>query len=112
MNVARGTMVNQNDLYEALTKNIILAAGKERKKNTIKTSFYSNKLSHKGLDVTTPEPLPNDHPLYSLPNCVITPHIGGDDDFTRADLKRIGITNLMNGLNGIPLVSQVPAKKM
>lgn len=32
VNVARGTMVNQSDLYEALTKNIILAAGKIRKK--------------------------------------------------------------------------------
>ena len=29
-----------------------------------------------GLDVTHPEPLPDDHPLWTLPNCIITPHIG------------------------------------
>jgi phosphoglycerate dehydrogenase-like enzyme len=29
------------------------------------------------LDVTDPEPLPADHPLWSAPNCLITPHIGG-----------------------------------
>jgi len=29
-----------------------------------------------GLDVTTPEPLPTDHPLLTLPNCLVVPHIG------------------------------------
>ena len=29
------------------------------------------------LDVTDPEPLPPEHPLWSAPNCIITPHIGG-----------------------------------
>jgi phosphoglycerate dehydrogenase-like enzyme len=29
-----------------------------------------------GLDVTDPEPLPAGHPLWSLPNCMITPHVG------------------------------------
>ena len=28
------------------------------------------------LDVTEPEPLPDDHPLWTLPNCIITPHVG------------------------------------
>lgn len=65
-----------------------------------------------GLDVTNPEPLPNDHPLYSLPNCIITPHIGGDDEATREELKKIGLLNLINGLNGTPLVHQVPGQKI
>jgi phosphoglycerate dehydrogenase-like enzyme len=29
------------------------------------------------LDVTDPEPLPDGHPLWSLPNVLITPHVGG-----------------------------------
>jgi phosphoglycerate dehydrogenase-like enzyme len=30
------------------------------------------------LDVTDPEPLPKGHPLWNAPNCLITPHVGGD----------------------------------
>jgi phosphoglycerate dehydrogenase-like enzyme len=30
-----------------------------------------------GLDVATPEPLPEDHPLWQLPNAILTPHISG-----------------------------------
>ena len=44
----RGAVVNQEDLYEALAAGQIAAAG---------------------LDVTTPEPLPTDHPLLTLKNC-------------------------------------------
>ena len=44
----RGTVVNQEDLYQALSTGQIAAAG---------------------LDVTTPEPLPTDHPLLTLKNC-------------------------------------------
>ena len=32
------------------------------------------------LDVTDPEPLPESHPLWSLPNCIITPHVGNTPD--------------------------------
>lgn len=44
----RGGVVNQEDLYEALSSGQIAGAG---------------------LDVTTPEPLPTNHPLYTLKNC-------------------------------------------
>jgi len=39
--------------------------------------LQSNKLRGAALDVTEPEPLPGDHPLWSLENCLITPHTGG-----------------------------------
>lgn len=45
---SRGAVVNQEDLYDALVSGQIAAAG---------------------LDVTTPEPLPTDHPLLKLRNC-------------------------------------------
>lgn len=48
INCFRGAVVNQEDLYEALTTGQIAAAG---------------------LDVTTPEPLPTNHPLLTLKNC-------------------------------------------
>jgi phosphoglycerate dehydrogenase-like enzyme len=55
VNVARGGHVVTEDLLVALTERSIGGAA---------------------LDVTDPEPLPDDHPLWSLPNCLITPHIG------------------------------------
>ncbi len=55
INVSRGVVVDQDALVAALSSNQIAAAG---------------------LDVTTPEPLPRDHPLLSLSNVTITPHWG------------------------------------
>ena len=55
VNVARGKHVVTDDLVEALRNGTIGGAA---------------------LDVTDPEPLPDDHPLWSLPNCIITPHVG------------------------------------
>ncbi|MFD1604212.1 2-hydroxyacid dehydrogenase [Flavobacterium artemisiae] len=55
INTARGKFQNENDLFDALTNNIIWGAG---------------------LDVTNPEPMKFDNPLLSLPNCCVLPHIG------------------------------------
>ncbi len=55
VNVARGPVVVTDDLVDALGTGRVRAA----------------------LDVTDPEPLPPDHPLWSAPNVLITPHVGG-----------------------------------
>ena len=55
VNVARGPVVVTEDLIEALHAGKVRAA----------------------LDVTDPEPLPPDHPLWSAPHVLITPHVGG-----------------------------------
>ena len=55
-NIGRGSIVNTEALMEALRSGRIAAAG---------------------LDVTDPEPLPPDHPLWDCPNVLITPHISG-----------------------------------
>ena len=55
INVARGRHVVTKDLVEALELNSIAGAG---------------------LDVTEPEPLPDNHPLWKIQNCLITPHTG------------------------------------
>ncbi|HEX3569520.1 MAG TPA: 2-hydroxyacid dehydrogenase [Acidobacteriaceae bacterium] len=55
VNAARGPVVDTDALVRALEERSIRAA----------------------VDVTDPEPLPDNHPLWSAPNCLITPHIGG-----------------------------------
>lgn len=55
INVSRGSIVDTEALYEALLR---------------------GQLSGAGLDVTNPEPLPQGHPLFSVPNVIITPHMG------------------------------------
>ncbi|XP_044121270.1 glyoxylate reductase/hydroxypyruvate reductase isoform X1 [Neovison vison] len=82
VNISRGEVVNQDDLYEALTSGQIAAAG---------------------LDVTTPEPLPTDHPLLTLKNCVILPHIGSATYGTRNTMSLLAANNLLAGLRGEPM---------
>ena len=59
VNVARGRHVVTDDLVEALREGTIGGAG---------------------LDVTDPEPLPDGHPLWALPTCFISPHVGNTPD--------------------------------
>jgi lactate dehydrogenase-like 2-hydroxyacid dehydrogenase len=79
INTARGGEVDTGALYQALSTGQIKAAG---------------------LDVTDPEPLPPDHPLYSLPNCVILPHIGSATERTRKRMAEMTCENLIAGLYG------------
>jgi phosphoglycerate dehydrogenase-like enzyme len=61
VNVARGALVDTAALVEALS---------------------SNQIGGAALDVTDPEPLPAGHPLWDLPNCLITPHTAGTEQMT------------------------------
>ena len=79
INAARGPVVDQEALYTALKSGTIAAAA---------------------LDVTDPEPLPVEHPLYSLPNCLIVPHIGSATNTTRRKMAEIACENLLAGLEG------------
>lgn len=83
VNIARGSVIDQPALVDALEKKAIGGAF---------------------LDVTTPEPLPADHPLWSLPNAHITMHLSGraqDKMFVRSGQRFL--ENLDNYLNGRPL---------
>uniref|UniRef100_A0A8D1HU33 Glyoxylate reductase/hydroxypyruvate reductase n=1 Tax=Sus scrofa TaxID=9823 RepID=A0A8D1HU33_PIG len=86
INISRGEVVNQDDLYQALTSGQIAAAG---------------------LDVTTPEPLPTNHPLLTLKNCVILPHIGSATYRTRNTMSVLAANNLLAGLRGEPMPSEL-----
>jgi hypothetical protein len=52
------------------------------------------------LDVTDPEPLPRDHPLLSMDEVVISPHVGTATLTTRARMVRMALENLAGGLAG------------
>ena len=76
---ARGPVVDTGALVAALRDGTIWAAG---------------------LDVTDPEPLPVDHPLVSLPNCVVVPHIASATIATRNEMARLAVENCLSVLNG------------
>ncbi|WP_017382210.1 2-hydroxyacid dehydrogenase [Paenisporosarcina sp. TG-14] len=79
INTARGGVVNEDALYEALINNEIWAAG---------------------LDVFQEEPVPIDHPLLTLPNVVALPHIGSSSINTRMKMAHLAATNLIEGISG------------
>ena len=79
INTTRGPVVNQDDLYEALVKGEIAGAA---------------------LDVTVPEPIPADHPLLSLDNCLIMPHVASATHDTRMKMALMCVENIISGLKG------------
>jgi phosphoglycerate dehydrogenase-like enzyme len=56
-----------------------------------------------GLDVTDPEPLPDGHPLWSLPNVIITPHYGGVHPRYNEEAFEVFCRNLGRWVRGEPL---------
>jgi glyoxylate reductase len=79
VNTARGGVLDQAALYNALRSDQILAAA---------------------LDVTDPEPLPMNSPLLELKNCIIVPHLGSASHKTRNLMSKLAAENLIAGLNG------------
>jgi phosphoglycerate dehydrogenase-like enzyme len=86
INVARGAHVVTDDLLEALRTGSIGGAG---------------------LDVTDPEPLPADHPLWAETNCVITPHVGNTPAMARPLLSERIRINVARWIAGEPLLGPV-----
>lgn len=86
VNVARGPIVDSVALVDALEAGSIFGAG---------------------LDVTDPEPLPGDHPLVALPNCLVVPHIASASTRTRHRMAERTVDNLVAALTGTPMPSEV-----
>ena len=72
-------------------------------------ALESGKLSAAVLDVTDPEPLPEDHPLWKTKNAFVTPHVAGGHSFhtTVEKLVELGVANLERYLKGEPIVNRV-----
>ena len=90
INVSRGGLVDQDALVKALKEKRIRGAG---------------------LDVTTPEPLPSDHPLWTCPNLVITPHNSGQAAIRQVRLMNLIAENVRRYSNGLPLMNVVDKEK-
>lgn len=88
VNDGRGDLVDSNALVEALS---------------------SGHLAGAALDVTNPEPLPVDHPLWREPNALVTPHVAGfwHLQATTDNVVAIGLANLRHYLAGEPLENLV-----
>ena len=90
INVGRGGSVVTDDLVAALE---------------------NGKLAGAGLDVTDPEPLPEGHPLWRMPNVVITPHVAAGSDLRSERLWIVLRENLRRYVAGEPMLSVVdPAR--
>jgi len=79
VNTSRGPVVDLDALYDALKFKRIFAAG---------------------LDVTEPEPLPANHPLLTLDNIIIVPHIASASRTARDNMSWLAAKNLLAGLKG------------
>lgn len=79
VNTARGGVVDQDALRDALVSGQIAGAG---------------------IDVTTPEPLPPDDPLLQAPNLVVTPHLGSATHQTRVKMAELAVDGLLGVLAG------------
>ena len=62
------------------------------------------------IDVVEPEPLPGDHPLLTLSNITVTPHIAASTVETRDAMAKLAAANILAGLAGDPLPAQVQIK--
>ena len=85
INVARGAIVDTNALIAELNTGRITA----------------------GLDVTDPEPLPEGHPLWSAPNLIITPHVGGDSAAFDPRARKMVEEQLERLAQSKPLLNQI-----
>lgn len=79
VNASRGAVVDTGALVQALEKGWIARAA---------------------LDVTDPEPIPADHPLVEMPECIIVPHIGSATVTAREKMATMAAENLLAGLRG------------
>jgi D-3-phosphoglycerate dehydrogenase len=91
VNVARGPLVVEADLVEALG---------------------SGQLAGAVMDVTDPEPLPPESPLWDMPQVIITPHVGGQAAWRNDKITELFCRNLRRWGRGLPLINYLSDKQL
>ena len=86
INIARGEIIDETALIEAL---------------------HNRRIAGAGLDVFTQEPLPPDSPFWTLPNVFVTPHISWNSPFIRSRTLDLFITNLHAFIHNEPMINVV-----
>ncbi|MCQ2359803.1 MAG: D-2-hydroxyacid dehydrogenase, partial [Phascolarctobacterium sp.] len=86
INISRGAVVDTDALYDAL---------------------FNGKLAYAAMDVTSPEPLPGEHKLLTLPNVTVTPHMASATVETRDAMALLTVDNILAGLEGKTMPAQV-----
>jgi phosphoglycerate dehydrogenase-like enzyme len=90
INVGRGAIVDLTDLTEALQNGVIAGAG---------------------LDVFETEPLPANHPLWSMPNVIVTPHVAGTSPRIAERHTEVLLDNIRRFVAGSPPATQVDKRR-
>jgi D-3-phosphoglycerate dehydrogenase len=91
VNVARGPLV--------VTPALVAALQEERLAGAV-------------MDVTEPEPLPTDSPLWEMPNVIVTPHVGGQSALRAENMTRMYCENLRRWQSGQPLINLLTDKRL
>jgi phosphoglycerate dehydrogenase-like enzyme len=89
INVARGGIVNESALAEAL---------------------HNRQLGGAVIDCFVTEPIPPDHPFFDVPNMILTPHMSGVFDSFWPMMANLLRENLRRFLEGKPILNRVNAK--
>jgi phosphoglycerate dehydrogenase-like enzyme len=90
INVTRGEIVRGEDVLAAVNEGLIWGAG---------------------LDVTDPEPLPKDHPLWRHPRVIVTPHTAGGSPRRTGRVVATFCENLRRLRDGRPLLALIDKQK-
>jgi phosphoglycerate dehydrogenase-like enzyme len=91
VNIARGPLVVHDAMVEALRAGHLAGAV---------------------MDVTEPEPLPAESPLWEMPNVIITPHVGGQAAWRIDSMTKFFCRNLIRRQANLPLINYLSDKKL
>lgn len=102
MNEARIALMKDDAIF------INAGRGSALDQEALGQAMQNGKLWGAALDVTVPEPLPEDSPLWDIPNLLITPHVAGGMrlEITRKRCIEIALENLRRYLAGEPLMNR------